>query len=81
MEQPQAAPASDQERIGRLEERIGSLLTLVAETRQDQKAMAETVARASGGLRVLVLLGGLAGVAGLARAVTTWAGGWLPHGQ
>ncbi len=81
MEQAATAPATDQERIARLEERIGSVHALVAEIRQDQKAMADVISRASGGMRVLVLVGGLAGLAGVARAIAAWAAGWLPHGQ
>lgn len=79
MEQALFIAPTDQERIARLEERIGLVHSLVAEIRQDQKAMADVIARASGGLRVLILVGGLAGMAGSVRAVAVWASGWLPH--
>lgn len=61
-----------EERVARLEERVGSVLTLLGEIRERQTDMADTVARASGGLRVLLLLGGLAGAAGVLRSVQGW---------
>ena len=73
------APLSFVERIARLEERMGSLIGLLDEIRTDQKALADTVARASGGLRVLLLLGGLAGAVGAVRGVLGWATAVWPH--
>ncbi len=73
------APLSFVERVARLEERMTSLIALLDEIRRDQKDLADTVARASGGLRVLLLLGGLAGLAGTVRNLAAWAGGLLPH--
>jgi hypothetical protein len=63
---------SDAERIGRLEERVASVHGLLTEMRAEQREMAQTISRASGGVRVLLLLGG---VVGLLRA----AGTWLQH--
>ena len=68
---------TDQERIARLEERVGLVHALVTEIRTDQKQMADAIAGASGGLRVLLLLGALAGVAGAVRGAASLAGNWL----
>jgi len=73
------ATGTDQERIARLEERVGLVHALVSEIRADQKEMADAISRASGGLRVLMLVGGGAGVAGVLRALATLVAGWLPH--
>ena len=73
------APLSFVERVARLEERMTSLIALLDEIRRDQKELADIVARASGGLRVLLLLGGLVGILGALRNLVGWAGGWLPH--
>jgi len=70
---------SEAERIARLEERMAAVHVLLAEIRADQRAMADTISRASGGLRVLLLLGSLAGAAGALRAVVGAVGAWLPH--
>ncbi len=59
----------DAERIGRLEERVAVVHALLTEMRAEQREMAETISRASGGFRVLLLLGG---VVGLLRAAGTW---------
>lgn len=67
------APLSFYERIARLEERMGSLIAVLDEIRRDQRDLADTVARASGGMRVLLLLGGLAGLAGALHAISGWA--------
>jgi hypothetical protein len=75
------APLSFLERVARLEERMTSLVTLLDEIRRDQKVIADTVARASGGLRVLLLLGGLAGLVGAARNLALWASGLLSPGH
>jgi hypothetical protein len=72
--------AGDAERIARLEERMTVVLGLLAEIRQEQKEMTDTIARASGGMRVLLLLGGIAGLAGVARAVIGATSAWLAHG-
>jgi hypothetical protein len=72
--------AGDTERIARLEERMTVVLGLLAEIRQEQKEMADTISRASGGMRVLLLLGGLAGLAGTARALVGASSAWLAHG-
>jgi hypothetical protein len=72
--------AGDTERIARLEERMTVVLGLLAEIRQEQKEMADTISRASGGMRVLLLLGGLAGLAGAARALVGATSAWLAHG-
>jgi hypothetical protein len=68
---------SDNERIARLEERMTLVHLLLTEIRIEQKQMAETIARANGGFRVVLLLGGLAGMAGTARAVSAWLSSWL----
>jgi hypothetical protein len=73
------APLSFVERVARLEERMISLIALLDEIRRDQKDLADVVARASGGLRVLLLLGGLVGFLGALRSLMAWAGGLLPH--
>ena len=73
------APLSFVERVARLEERLTGLILLLDEIRRDQKELSETVARASGGLRVLLLLGGLAGLMGAVRNVASWAGLLVPH--
>ena len=77
--QDDLAPLSFVERIARLEERLGGLIAVLDEIRRDQKEMAETVARASGGLRTLLLLGGLAGVVGALHTLAGWAGRLMPH--
>lgn len=60
---------------------MGAVHALVSEIRADQRAMADTIARASGGLRVLMLLGALAGAAGALRGLVAVVAGWLPHGH
>lgn len=67
------APLSFYERIARLEERMGSLIGLLDEIRRDQRELADTVARASGGLRMLLMMGSLAGLAGALHALSGWA--------
>ena len=71
----------DRERVARLEERVGLVHALVAEIRADQKEMADAISRASGGLRVLMLIGGLAGVFGAVRGLSALVAGWIPHSQ
>ncbi len=73
------APLSFVERVARLEERMTSLIGLLDEIRQDQKELADTVARASGGFRVLLLLGGIAGLVGALRGLFGWAAAIWPH--
>ena len=63
---------SDAERIGRLEERVAGVHALLTEMRAEQREMAQAMSRASGGLRVLLFLGGAAGVLRAASA-------WLAH--
>jgi hypothetical protein len=72
---------ADGERIARLEERMAQVQGLLEEIRREQRNLADVVARASGGLRVLLLLGGLAGLAGTLRGVAGWASGVWGHGQ
>ena len=72
-------PGTEAERIARLEERMAAVHALLAEIRTDQKAMADTISRASGGLRVLLLLGSLAGAAGVLRAAAAGLLGWASH--
>ncbi len=67
------------ERVARLEERVGLVHALVSEIRADQKEMADAVSRASGGLRVLMLIGALAGVFGAVRGLAAIIAGWMPH--
>lgn len=74
-----AGGTGDGERIARLEERMTVLHALLTEIRADQKAMADTIASASGGLRVLLLLGGLAGAFGVLRGFGGSLAGWLSH--
>ncbi len=69
----------DRERVARLEERVGLVHALVAEIRADQKEMAAAISGASGGLRVLMLVGGLAGVAAVLRALTAQFANWMSH--
>jgi hypothetical protein len=73
--------SEDRERVARLEERVGLVHALVAEIRADQKNMAAAISSASGGLRVLMLVGGLAGAIGALRGVSALVAGWLPHGH
>ncbi len=73
------APLSFVERVARLEERMTSVLGLLDEIRRDQKILADAMARASGGLRVLLLLGGVVGIISALRQLAVWAGGLLPH--
>lgn len=73
------APLSFVERVARLEERMTSVLALLDEIRSDQRTLADTMARASGGLRVLLLLGGLVGVISALRQLAVWAGNLLAH--
>ncbi len=73
--------SDDRERVARLEERVGLVHALVAEIRADQKEMAAAISSASGGLRVLMLVGGLAGAIGALRGLAALIGGWLPHGH
>jgi len=70
---------SDAERIARLEERMGVVHALVAEIRSDQKEMADAISRASGGLRVLMVIGGLVGLVGALRAVAGVVAAWVSH--
>lgn len=66
-------------RVARLEERVGTVHTLLTEMREEQKAIIGTIARASGGFRLLLLLGGLGGILGAAKGVVAWASGWVSH--
>lgn len=78
------APLSFYERIARLEERMGSLIVLLDEIRRDQRELTDTMARASGGMRMLLLMGGLAGLAGALHALSGWAAslvGRIPGGS
>lgn len=85
VEQPFGQP--DAERIVRLEEQMRGALALLAEIRADQKDhagrlddLARLVAGASGGLRVLVLLGAIGAAWGTLRAFGVSVGGWLSAG-
>jgi hypothetical protein len=69
----------DRERVARLEERVVLVHALVSEIRVDQKEMADAISRASGGLRVLMLIGGLAGVVGAVRGLAALVADWVPH--
>jgi hypothetical protein len=67
--------SSDAERIARLEERLGSAMDLLAAIRADQRehvarldALTRLVAGASGGLRVLLVLGAISAAWGVLRA-------------
>jgi hypothetical protein len=60
---------------------MGLVHALVMEIRADQKQMADAVSRASGGLRVLMLVGGLAGLAGAVRGIAALIDGWIRHAQ
>lgn len=73
--------AGDRERVARLEERVGLVHALVSEIRTDQKEMAAAISSASGGLRVLVWIGGLAGAIGGLRGLAALLAGWLPHAR
>ncbi len=75
-----AAPAGNEpERIARLEERMALVQALLEEIRRDQRDMGEIIARASGGMKVLLLLGALAGLAGTLRGLANWAAGLVEH--
>lgn len=65
-------PGGLEERVARLEERLASVHALLMEMREQQKDVADTIARASGGMKVLLLLGGLAGAVGMLRGVEGW---------
>ena len=67
------------ERVARLEERMALVHGLLTEIREQQSDMADTIARASGGLRVLLLLGGLGSIAGALRGIAAWTSGLMPH--
>jgi len=71
-------PSPTDERVARLEERIDIVHSLLTEIREQQKDMADTIARASGGLRVLLLLGGLGSIAGALRGIAAWTSGLVP---
>jgi hypothetical protein len=73
------APLSFVERLARLEERMTMQLQVLNEIRRDHKTLTDTVARASGGFRVLLLLGGLTGLLGAARHMFDWVGSLWPH--
>ena len=66
-------PLTFLERVARLEERLAAILPLLDEIRAEQKAIGTTIARASGGFRMLVMLGGVVGVAGALRKLLGWA--------
>jgi hypothetical protein len=70
---------TNQARIARLEERVALIHPLLAEIRTDQKQMSQAIASASGGLRVLMLVGGLAGAPGALRGLFTVVAGWMAH--
>jgi len=70
----------DRERVARLEERVGLIHAMVAEIRADQKQMAGAISGASGGLRMLMLMGGFAAVVGAVRGLATLVASWVPHG-
>lgn len=67
----------DGERIARLEEQVASLRSLLAEMRVEQRAMLETLTRASGGLRVLLALGAIGAGVGALRGLGASIGSWL----
>ncbi len=69
----------DRERVARLEERVELIHALVAEIRADQKHMAGAISGASGGLRVLMLVGGFAAVAGAVRGLSALVANWMSH--
>ncbi len=69
----------DRERVVRLEERVNMIHALVGEIRAEQKLMAASISGASGGLRVLMLAGGLVGLVGLLRGLISQVAGWFPH--
>lgn len=69
----------DRERVARLEERVGLVHALVTEIRAEQKQMAAAISSASGGLRVLMLVGGLAGAIGALRGLAALIAGWMSH--
>lgn len=73
------APLSFVERVARLEERMATQIGMLDEIRRDQRELADIVARASGGFRVLMILGGLTGLLGAARHLVGWAGSLWPH--
>lgn len=67
-------------RVARLEERMVAVHALVAEIREQQRDVADTISRASGGMKVLLLLGGIAGAFGALRAAQGWVTSTL-HGS
>ncbi len=72
-----AAQQTDGERIARLEEQVASLRNLLTEIRVEQRAMLDTLTRASGGLRVLLALGAIGAAVGVLRSLGTSVGSWL----
>ena len=66
-------PLTFLERVARLEERSAAILPMLDAIRAEQKVIAAAIARASGGLRVLVVLGGLIGAASAMRRLVGWA--------
>lgn len=61
-----------EERVARLEERMTSMVALLGEIREQQREIADTIAHAHGGLKVLLLLGAVAGAVGTLRGVSGW---------
>ncbi len=66
-------PLTFLERVARLEERLAAILPLLDEIRAEQKVIGNTIARASGGFRMLIMLGGVVGAAGALRKLLGWA--------
>lgn len=66
-------PLTFHERVARLEERLSAILPLLDEIRVEQKAIGNTIARASGGFRMLIMLGGVVGAAGALHKLFSWA--------
>lgn len=78
MPEPQGI-APDGERIAALEAEMENVRTYIAAILESQKKTEETIAKASGGLRVIVWLGGLCIGGGLLRLLSGFTNATSSH--
>lgn len=69
---PIESPATENERIARLEEQVAALRALLTEMHAEQREMVETFTRVSGGFRMVLALGALGAAWGVLRTVGAW---------
>lgn len=65
------------QRVARLEERVDTIHAVLTEIRNEQREISNTLAHASGGLRVMKLLGASAAAFGFLNSLAHWARAWL----